>query len=94
MIIIVVLLLMGPTASIASLFLKKSIADELRIEKLIKSPYLYLGGTLYVVSTLLNFYLLKRLPYSLVVPLGSLTYIWTQGVAHSFLEEKLQSKKH
>lgn len=93
MIVIIALLLMGPVASAASLFLKKSIAEGLSVKKLLTSPYSYFGGTLYVLSALLNLYLLKRLPYSVVVSLGALTYIWTLWIAHRFLGEAVTKQK-
>lgn len=91
--IFVALLLMGFFASVASFFLKKTTAGGLGIGKLLRNPYLYLGGGLYVLSALLNLYLLKRLPYSIVVPLGALTYIWTMGIACRFLGEKVTRQK-
>jgi len=93
MIPVIVLLLMGLLASVASFFLKKSTAGGLNVKKLLVSPYLYLGGVLYVLSALLNLYLLKRLPYSVVVPLGALTYIWTLMIANRFLGEAVTKKK-
>ena len=57
------------------------------------NPYLYLGGGLYVLSALLNLYLLKRLPYSVVIPLGSLTYIWTLIIARKYLGEAISKQK-
>lgn len=93
MTVVPALLLMGLSASAGSLFLKKSTAGGLVIRKLALNPYFYLGGVLYVFSALLNFYLLKRLPYSIVVPLGALTYIWTLGIAHRFLGEKITKQK-
>lgn len=90
---IAALLLMGPTASVASLFLKKSIAGGLDPRNLVRSPYFYLGGMLYLVSALLNLYLLKQMPYSIVVPLGSLTYIWTLGISYKFLSEEITKQK-
>lgn len=89
----VVLLLMGVIASIASLFLKKATAGGLRISKLFRTPYLYLGGGFYVLSALMNLYLLRRLPYSLVVPLGSLTYVWTLILSHKLLDETVTRSK-
>ena len=77
MMVVAVLVVMGLSASAASLFLKKSTAGGVGIGKLLREPYFYLGGMLYVCSALLNLYLLKKLPYSIVVPLGSFTYIWT-----------------
>jgi len=93
MMVMIALLLMGTTASVASFFLKKAILGKLSIEGLTKSPHFYLGGILYVVSALLNLYLLKQLPYSVVVPLGALTYIWTLGIAHKFLGEAVTKQK-
>lgn len=90
---ITALLLMGLTASIASFFLKKATAGGLRIFQLLRTPYLYLGGGLYVMSALMNLYLLRRLPYSLVVPLGSLTYIWTLVLSHKLLHEAITKRK-
>lgn len=42
--IFVALLLMGFFASVASFFLKKTTAGGLGIGKLLRNPYLYLGG--------------------------------------------------
>lgn len=91
--IFIALLLMGFFASVASFFLKKSTVGGLSIKKLMFSPYFYLGGGLYVFSALLNLYLLRQLPYSVVVPLGALTYIWTLGIAYKFLEETITKQK-
>lgn len=93
MIIFITLLLMGFLASVASFFLKKSTSGGLSIKGLILNPYFYLGGGLYVLSALLNLYLLKQLPYSIVVPLGSLTYIWTLGISYRFLGERVTRQK-
>lgn len=93
MIPVVVLLLMGLLASVASFFLKKSITGGLSVRKLFVSPYFCVGGVLYVFSALLNLYLLKMMPYSIVVPMGALTYIWTLIIANRFLGEAVTKKK-
>lgn len=93
MTVILALAMMGLFASIASFFLKKSTAGGFNFKKIVCSPYLYFGGSLYVFSTLLNIYLLKKLPYSIIVPLGSLTYIWTLLIAHEFGEETITWRK-
>ena len=90
---IIVVILMGVTASFASFFLKKATANGLHILTLLRTPYLYFGGGLYVLSALMNLYLLQRLPYSLVVPLGSLTYIWTLFLSWHFLDEPISRQK-
>jgi len=89
----VMLLLMGLSASAASFLLKKATADGLQLSRILHMPYLYLGGGLYIASSLMNLYLLRRLPYSLVVPLGSLTYIWTLILSHRFLGESISRQK-
>lgn len=91
--IILIVLGMGISASVASLFLKKSTTEGLSIFKLLKNSNLYLGGGLYVSSAFLNLYLLKILPYSIVVPLGSLTYIWTLILSRFFLGESITKYK-
>jgi len=91
--IVLALLFMGLSASIASFFLKKSTVGGLSIKKLLRSLFFYLGGFLYVFAALLNIYLLKLLPYSIVVPLGALTYVWTLLISHRFLGEKINKYK-
>lgn len=93
MMVFIALLLMGFFASVASFFLKKSTVGGLSIKKLMFSPYFYLGGGLYVFSALLNLYLLKQLPYFVVVSLGALTYIWTLRISHRFLGETITKQK-
>lgn len=89
----IVLFFMGLIASLASLCLKKSTKSGLNPFKLLKSIYFYLGGILYVLAALMNLYLLKILPYSTVVPLSALTYIWTLVISHYCLSEKITAKK-
>lgn len=90
---IAALVLMGLTASIASFFLKKATANGIHISVLLRTPYIYMGGGLYVISSLMNLYLLRKLPYSFVVPLGSLTYIWTLVLSRFFLDEHISRQK-
>lgn len=46
-----------------------------------------------MISALMNLYLLRQLPYSIVVPLESLTYVWTLGIAHKFMGETVTRQK-
>ena len=86
------LLIMTLTASFASLCLKKS-TNGGTIFSIVTNKYLYAGGFLYAISVLLTILLLKRLPFSVVVPLGSLCYIWTMIIAGIFLKEKINIGK-
>jgi len=76
------------TAAIASFSLKKS-TNGGTVLSIIVNKYLYIGGFLYIISALFNIWILKRMPYSVVVPLGSFTYIWTMIIAGIFLKEKI-----
>jgi drug/metabolite transporter (DMT)-like permease len=76
------------TASFASFFLKKATIGG-TVLSIIKNKYLYLGGFLYVIAALFNIWLLQRMPYFVVVPLGSICYIWTMVIAGIFLKEKI-----
>ena len=93
MLILPALLASGLLASLGSYFLKRSTDRGLSVRLLIRTPQLYLGGMLYVASALLNMYLLKILPYSLVVPLGSLTYVWTLLLSRFLLGEPVTRSK-
>jgi drug/metabolite transporter (DMT)-like permease len=75
-------------ASFASFFLKKS-ANGGSISSIIVNKYLYIGGFMYVIGAPFNIWLLKRMPYSILIPLGSIYYIWTMLIAGFFLKEKI-----
>lgn len=87
-----VLLIMTMIGSVASLFLKKASGSNGLIEML-RNVNLYIGGFLYVTSAVLNIWLLKILDYSVILPLTSLTYIWTMVLSYFILKEKITLKK-
>ena len=88
----IVLLVMTMFGSVASLFLKKASGSNGLIDML-KNINLYIGGFLYVSSAVLNIWLLKILDYSVILPLTSLTYIWTMVLSYFILKEKITVKK-
>lgn len=88
----IVLLVMTMFGSVASLFLKKASGLNSLIDML-KNINLYIGGFLYVSSAVLNIWLLKILDYSVILPLTSLTYIWTMVLSYFILKEKITVKK-
>ncbi|KGP71848.1 EamA family transporter [Pontibacillus yanchengensis] len=51
------------------------------------------GGTFYLAGALLNIYLLTLLPYTVVYPITSVTYIWTMLLSAIFLHETITIKK-
>lgn len=90
----IVLLLLSSTisASLAAFFLKKASGNK-GLLTMIANKWFWLGGILYGASALLNICLLQILPYSLVVPLGALSYLWTIFLSYMFLGEKLTANK-
>jgi len=54
---------------------------------------LVIGGLFYVCGALLNVLLLRELPYSIVFPLTSVTYLWTLLISYFLLNEKLTIRK-
>lgn len=57
--------------------------------KLLTNPWLYAGGIFYTGSTVLNIWVLKSQPYTIVLPLTALTYVWTMFLAKFCLGETI-----
>ena len=74
------LFIMTILGSIASLFLKKASGHN-KITEYLFDANLYIGGSLYLASAVLNIIVLQKLDYSLVLPLTSITYIWTMLIS-------------
>ena len=79
---------MSLIASFASFLLKKSTIGG-TVLSIIMNKYFYLSGFLYLIGALFNIWLLKKMSYSVVIPLGSICYIWTMVIAGFFLKEKI-----
>ena len=91
-ILYVCLLIMTLMGSVASLFLKKASSSD-GVKTLLFNPNLYVGGFLYLGSAVLNIILLRYLDYSVVLPLTSLTYVWTMILSHIILKENITVRK-
>jgi len=89
---IIILLIMTLLGSIAGYFLKK-LSESNKLIDMAKSKYLYLGASLYLIAAVLNIYILRFLDYSVVLPMTSLTYIWTMLISYKFLNEKITYRK-
>ena len=84
----VLIIVLALIASFASFFLKKS-TNGATVLSIVANKYLYIGGFLYVINALINMWLLKRMPYFILVSLGSICYIWTMLIARLFLKERI-----
>lgn len=74
-------------------FFKKG-ADNLNgILSLFLNWRVYIGGVFYVSAAILNIVALKFLPYSIVLPLTAMTYIWTMFISKIALDEKITKNK-
>ena len=60
---------------------------------LLREKALWTGGLLYLVSAVNNIFLLGYMDYSALLPMGSITYIWTIIVAYKLLGEKITARK-
>lgn len=88
----VLILIMTSMGAIASIFFKKASSSN-GIMQLLLNINLYIGGFLYLASAILNIIVLKYLNYSVVLPLTSITYIWTMIFSYLLLKEKITMKK-
>lgn len=92
MICYIVLIIMTLIGSFASYFLKKASGISNFI-MMLRNINLYLGGFLYLFSAILNIYVLRYLDYSVVLPLTSITFIWTMFLSYKLLNEKISKNK-
>ena len=79
----------------ASYFFKNASAgiEGPNIFALVREKALWIGGLLYLVAAVNNIFLLGYMDYSSLLPLGSITYIWTIIVAYKLLGEKITARK-
>ena len=88
----VLLLVMTLLGAVASLFFKKASSCSGAV-KVLKNTNLYIGGFLYLASAVLNIIVLRKLDYSLVLPLTSITYAWTMIISYLILKERISRRK-
>ena len=90
--LILLILIMTWMGTIASVFFKKASGSR-GIKGLFTNKYLWIGGMIYVGSAVMNIIVLRYLDYSVVLPLTSITYIWTMLVSFLFLKEHISVKQ-
>lgn len=74
-----------------ALFLKKASTSK-GTAAMLKNVHFYFGGACYALSAVLNVYLLRFMPYNVLLPLTSLTYIWTAFIGVKILHEAISSR--
>ncbi|WP_281241701.1 EamA family transporter [Sediminibacillus albus] len=55
--------------------------------------YLLAGSLFYCAGAVLNIWVLRHLPYTVVFPLTSFTYVWTLAISYFLLDETISIKK-
>ena len=60
---------------------------------LVRDRFLWIGGLLYLAAAVNNIFLLRYLDYSVLLPMSSITYIWTMIIAYRLLGEKITIRK-
>lgn len=88
------IIIMTIVGSYASYFFKRSSRSSNKtIIDTFFNTSVAIGILLYLTSSLINIYVLKMLPYSIVLPLTSLTYVWTMIISHFHLKEIITKRK-
>jgi drug/metabolite transporter (DMT)-like permease len=87
-----ILVLMTYLGAQASVFFKK-MAGCGSVLQMLSSRYLYLGCSMYLIAALFNIYVLHQMEYSKVLPLTSITYVWTMVLSYLVFKEKIGARK-
>ena len=67
--------------------------EGLHVVGLLRERFFWIGGFLYLIAAVNNIFLLGYLDYSILLPMSSVTYIWTMFIANKLLGEKITAKK-
>lgn len=86
------LIIMTMAGACGGFFFKKATSKGLKISAHF-ILFLGIGGFFYLFSSILNIIVLKHMPYTIVFPLTSITYIWTLLISYFFLKESITGKK-
>jgi drug/metabolite transporter (DMT)-like permease len=83
---------MTMAGALGGYYFKKATKHRIGIHTPFLFPF-FIGGTLYFIGAVINIIVLKHLPYTIVFPLTSITYIWTFILSYFLLGEKITGKK-
>ena len=81
--------------ALASYYFKKASGrlEGPGIFALVREKAFWAGGLLYLIAAVNNIFLLGYLDYSVLLPMSSITYIWTMVVAYKLLGERITARK-
>jgi drug/metabolite transporter (DMT)-like permease len=72
-----------------SFFFKKSARNSPQLHDVIRDVNLYLGAGFYIISAIINIIVLQLLPYTIVLPCSSITYVWSLFLSRTYLRERI-----
>ena len=75
--IYVMVVIMTWLGALGAFFLKRSARDLCAFWPVLKKTQFYLGIGFYGAGALLNIVLLRHMEYSVLYPMGAMTYIWS-----------------
>jgi len=75
--------------ALGSFFFKISANKSRNTIQLILNYTLYIGFSFYIISAIINILVLLALPYTIVLPCSSITYIWSLYLSKTFLNENI-----
>lgn len=92
---IFLIFVMTISGSLGAFFMKKCSGrmEKTSVLEMLKIPELYAGGILYLIGACTNILLLRKLPYTVVYPVTSVTYVWTMVISCILLKEKITVNK-
>ena len=80
-------------ASFAAYNLKRGTESADGILSWFTIPRFYVGGALYMSNFLITIWLLRFIDYTILYPMGVLTYVWSQLIANRFMGEPITRNK-
>lgn len=86
------ILLFTLLGAFGAFFFKRASSHGLQWSRHLMFSLLF-GGVCYGSGALLNIYVLKKVDYTVVFPLTSITYVWTFLIAVLFLKERMTLRK-
>ncbi|MFQ3545398.1 EamA family transporter [Halobacillus rhizosphaerae] len=89
---LLVVLLFTLLGAIGGYFFKKATSHGIALNRYFITQ-LFIGGCFYGTGAILNIITLHYLPYTIVFPLTSITYIWTMVLSYFLLKEVITVKK-
>lgn len=93
LLLILMLLVMTWCGAFGGYFLKLASDTDLKKELPVLVKWLIIGLLSYGSGAILNIIVLRYMPYTIVFPLTSITYIWTFVLSYFLLGEPITKRK-